>query len=155
VGTKALDRFGEAGSSSSDARSQAYDYQREHIADTAFIGNGFGASFGLADEDGLSSSLENGYAMFVYDFGLLGTAALVGIQVAAVLRRRSSRLPGVRFAGVLACAFCAGFSSFATNSAAGVLLWSVIALNSAGVVHPRRSVARPPSGQVSSEGIAR
>lgn len=103
-------------------RSEALAYITENIFDRTLIGEGFNSSYALRSGSTLGSSLENGFAMYAFDFGWLPAAALLvfflSIMVVDALRKNWVHVIGM-FAAIT---MVAGFSSIMTQSASGMLL---------------------------------
>ncbi|WP_148222520.1 hypothetical protein [Rhodococcus opacus] len=126
IGGGLADRFYSDDGGSSRTRELATNFFIDNLQDYLVAGGGYGYSFSLRGSL-LSSSLENGYAIFVFDFGLPAVVLLLLIQIAALFVRRADAAP-YRFAAVLGVIMCFGYSSFATQSVAGLLLWTLIGL---------------------------
>ena len=93
-----------------------------HIVHSYLLfGGGIGSSFGVATQlTGLQASFESPFIMWTVDIGLWGTVLLVGGLCALCIAR------GARGALVLTALLCLvvelTYSSFATNSSAGIVL---------------------------------
>jgi hypothetical protein len=114
---------------STASRLDAYNYL-SGASVRILSGRGYGSSYSLKSSGVLASSLENAYAMFVYDFGwVLGVLLIVSQSWLLLdgLRRgpRGSSL-SPRLAGLVAILVCFSYSSFETASAAGLVLWFAI-----------------------------
>ncbi|NDV08154.1 hypothetical protein GXW84_27290 [Rhodococcus sp. IEGM 248] len=124
IGGGLAGRFNSDDGGSSRTRELATSFFIDNLQNYLVTGGGYGFSFSLRGSL-LSSSLENGYAIFVFDFGLPVVLLLTLIQVAILAVRRVDAGP-YRLAAVLGVIMCFGYSSFATQSVAGLLVWTLI-----------------------------
>lgn len=108
-------------------RTDAYDYFFAELLSHTIIGDGFGSSFELFGTV-IRTSLESGYAIFVFDFGLLVTLIILAIQGYGLMSAVTARSFNVATALLVAIIMCFGFSSFATQGSAAVTLWLLVAL---------------------------
>lgn len=100
----------------------------------AVVGGGSGISFDVARALGLRTSFENPFLMYMVDFGLLATILYFGAMALAMLRPGSRSTPGGRAAGILVFAAVQTYSSVASSSSAGAILWIAIAFAARDVV---------------------
>ena len=116
-------------SGSAQAREVAFDYFLAHWDDYLLGGGGIGTSFRLAFHAGLQSSLENPLLMYSVDIGIVAAGLYFGSMLVLVARR-GFRLgyPGLALAGVMALVIPQTYSSLATRSAAGIMVWTVLAM---------------------------
>ncbi|WP_427004275.1 hypothetical protein [Pseudarthrobacter sp. H2] len=118
---------------SAQARGLAFDYFLGRWGDYAVAGQGIGASYRLAVQAGLETSFENPTVMYSVDFGLLFALLYFGSMAALVLGAAltagpRSGYPGLVLAGAMAVVIPQTYSSLATRSAAGILVWTVLAM---------------------------
>lgn len=116
-------------SGSAQAREVALDYFLARWDDYLLGGGGIGTSFRLAFHAGLQSSLENPLLMYSVDIGIVAAGLYFGSMLVLVARS-GFRLgyPGLALAGVMALVIPQTYSSLATRSAAGILVWTVLAM---------------------------
>ncbi len=116
-------------SGSAQAREVALDYFLVRWGDYVLAGEGIGSSFRLAFRAGLETSLENPLLMYSIDIGIVAAVLYFGSMLVLVVRS-GFRLgyPGLVLAGVLALVIPQTYSSLATRSAAGILVWTVLAM---------------------------
>lgn len=116
-------------SGSAQAREVALDYFLARWDDYLLGGGGIGTSFRLAFRSGLESSLENPLLMYSVDIGVVAAGLYFGSMLVLVARS-GLRLgyPGLALAGVMALVIPQTYSSLATRSAAGILVWTVLAM---------------------------
>lgn len=136
--TVAVQNRFEASAESSQARSKALDIFVQALSQA---GGGFGSSSWFRDMGLTATSLENGYLMFAFDFGVPLTLLLVlflgGCAVAGWKRGNSA---GTVTSAIFAAVFVAGYSGIGTRSAAAVLLFTAVAL----ATSPKRGEEAPP-----------
>lgn len=116
-------------SGSAQAREAAVGYFLARWDDYVLGGGGIGSSFRLAFHAGLASSLENPLLMYSVDIGIVAAVLYFGSMLVLVARS-GFRLgySGLALAGVLALVIPQTYSSLATRSAAGILVWTVLAM---------------------------
>lgn len=111
-------------------RSTAADYFWDHLGLWLIAGQGVGSSYTVAQAAGLQSSFESAFYMYVIDFGLVVTVLSFGLLLLQVFWARDWRA-GVLNGGVAATlasfALAQGYSSIATETVAGVVIWSAVA----------------------------
>lgn len=118
---------------SAEARGLALEYFLGRWSDYAVAGEGSGASFLLGARAGLATSFENPTVMYSVDFGVLFALLYFGSMVVLVLGTAlrtgfRSGYPGLLLAGLMAVVIPQTYSSLATRSAAGILVWTVLAM---------------------------
>lgn len=131
----ALSRFGQdfmsraqnAGGSTM-RRSEATQYILDNIFNNFLIGKGLNSSYGLRSGGTLGSSLENGFAMYAYDFGWVAAVLLLAFLGAAFSSclLRADWSPALSM--IILIIMVAGYSSFMTQSASGAIMFFVVAL---------------------------
>lgn len=123
------------------ARSEATVSFFASWTDYLFIGGGIGSSYGVAEESGLSTSLESSILMYSVDLGIVFAVLYFGVLLAFVVKYATrTGVRGLGLAALLAVLIPQTFSALATRSAAGILMWAVIAmLVAAGENHTRRA----------------
>jgi hypothetical protein len=141
---------------SAQARGVALDYFLGRWGDYAVAGQGIGASYRLAVQAGLQTSFENPTVMYSVDFGLLFALLYFGSMAALVLGAALTAgprigYPGLVLAGVMAVVIPQTYSSLATRSAAGILVWTVLAMlvAAAGEARTRAGQERAAAGTAS------
>lgn len=113
---------------SAEARFAALGHFVEELPSFVLFGQGTGANYSLAREWGLTTSLENGLLMFVVDYGLLATVLMIAPIVAALVARSGREQQPYKLAVALGLASWASYSSIATESAAGIVVWFMVGL---------------------------
>lgn len=125
-------------------RSTAADYFWSNLDRWTFEGQGLGASYAIASAAGLQSSFESAFYMYAVDLGLIVTVVAFALLLLQVLIRREPRR-GVVNGGVVATlaafSLAQGYSSIATETVAGVVIFVATAFGSAPFV---ASMARMP-----------
>ncbi|AZZ51154.1 hypothetical protein [Rathayibacter] len=112
---------------SANARTLAVQAILGDWAEYGVVGTGSGSSFDVARSLGLRTSFENPFLMYMVDFGLLSTFVYFGAMTLAVLWRGARVTPGGQVAGVLVLLAVQTYSSVASNTSAGALLWLAVA----------------------------
>ncbi|MGN6218390.1 MAG: O-antigen ligase family protein [Microbacterium sp.] len=143
LATELLDRFGDRGTASSDAREGAFGVGIQLVTDNLLTGNGPGFSYGYSLEN-LSSSFENAYLATAIDYGTVFVVTLLALQVWAVLLGRSA---GVTYLlpGSIGIVWGFAYSSFLSTSAFGLMAWFFIGVSSvAGLAADSRLRKRTP-----------
>jgi hypothetical protein len=155
VAAGVMDRIENDGNSTA-RRMDAYSFLLSNAGEHLLMGGGFGSSFALRAEGLFRSSLENGFAMFAFDFGLVLGVAYLFMTVAVPFIRAGNCEPAVFVGSLLAIVFCLGYSSFMTQGAAGTLLWTILAMTLLGRVpaHERSRTAPQFTRRVSGTGPA-
>lgn len=115
---------------SSHARSLAIRFFFEDLDQYLFGGGGIGSSYATASSGGLATSLESAFLMYAFDLGLILTVVYFGLQAVLAFRRKAGQeaLPGTKTAAFFALLIVQTYSSVATDSAAGVLVWVAVGL---------------------------
>ena len=113
---------------SSAARGIALDYFLGRWNDFAVAGQGIGSSYRVAGQAGLQSSFENPTLMYGIDFGLLFAVLYFGSMAVLVFRGMRTGYAGLTLAGIMALVIPQTYSSLATRSAAGIIIWTVLAM---------------------------
>ncbi len=114
---------------SGQARGLALEYFLERWAEYAVVGEGIGSSYRVAVQAGLETSFENPILMYSIDFGIVFAAFYFGAMGLLVLRKLGAgNYPGLALAGFMAVVIPQTYSSLATRSAAGILIWTVLAM---------------------------
>jgi hypothetical protein len=124
VATRLADDTGSA-----EARALALEYFLTQWSNYAVAGYGIGSSYRVAVMAGLETSFENPILMYSIDFGIFFAALYFGTMLFLVVRnagRHSYR--GITLAGFLAVIVPQTYSSLATRSAAGIVVWTVLAM---------------------------
>lgn len=113
---------------SSEARGIALDYFISRWHDYAVAGQGIGSSYRVAVQAGLQTSFENPILMYGIDFGLLFAVLYFGAMTVLVLRGMRTGYPGLALAAIMALVIPQTYSSLATRSAGGIVVWTVLAM---------------------------
>lgn len=111
------------------ARGRSLDVFLGEVWGREWHGGGFRSSYEIRSLGLSEASLENGFFMYAWDFGLLFAALLVA-SLAGVLMVGAARgaVRGTVVAGVIAMVMAASFSGIATQSAASWLLFLAVGL---------------------------
>jgi hypothetical protein len=147
-------------SGSAEARGLALEYFLGRWGDYAVAGQGSGASFRLGAQAGLTTSFENPLVMYSVDFGVLFALLYFGSMAALVLGAAltpglRSRYPGLVLAGLMAVVIPQTYSSLATRSAAGILVWTVLAMVVAAAGEARKRAGQDRAGPPPEVAAAR
>lgn len=114
---------------SAEARARALEYFLARWTDYLIAGQGVGSSYRVAVQGGLQTSFENPLVMYSVDFGIVFAVLYFGAMAILVLRNAGRHhYRGLTLAGILAVAVCQTYSSLATRSAAGIIVWTVLAM---------------------------
>ncbi|MGO4805582.1 hypothetical protein AB4089_10685 [Arthrobacter sp. 2MCAF15] len=113
---------------SSEARGIALEYFLGRWSDFAVAGQGIGSSYRVAVQAGLQTSFENPTLMYGIDIGLLFSVLYFGAMAVLVCRGMRTGYPGLTLAGIMALVIPQTYSSLATRSAAGIVIWTVLAM---------------------------
>ncbi|MEO5779317.1 hypothetical protein [Arthrobacter sp. PAMC25284] len=114
---------------STEARGLALEYYLSRWADYALAGDGIGSSYRVAAQAGLETSLENPTLMYGIDIGVVFAGLYFGSMLVLLARYgRRTGYPGLMLAGIMALAIPQTYSSLATRSAAGIVVWTVFAM---------------------------
>jgi hypothetical protein len=136
---------------SAEARGLAFEYFLGRWSDYAVAGEGSGASFLLGARAGLETSFENPTVMYSVDFGVLFALLYFGSMAVLVLGAAlrtgiRSGYPGLLLAGLMAVVIPQTYSSLATRSAAGILVWTVLAMVVVAAQEGRKGVGQERAG---------
>jgi hypothetical protein len=124
---------------SSAARAAAWEYLSARWSDYLLMGQGLGSSYAVASGGGLRTSLESAFLMYAVDLGLVLAVVYFGLQYHVVARAAAARREQTYvFAALVACVVPHTYSSLATESAAGVLVWCGLALATAPLLRTRQ-----------------
>ena len=116
-------------SGSAQARSLALEYFLSRWNAYALAGDGIGSSYRLATQVGLETSFENPILMYSIDFGIVFALLYIGSMAVIVIRKGPRNgYKGLMLAGIMAVIIPQTYSSLATRSAAGILVWTVLAM---------------------------
>lgn len=112
-----FDRF-EGSSESTGARQLATELFFDRIWQHSIVGTGFGSSGTFREQGALATSLENGFLMLAWDFGV-PAALVLGLLVVTIVVRglRGKATTGTIAAAVIATVAGASYSGLATQSA--------------------------------------
>ena len=113
---------------STEARGIALEYFLSRWNDFAVAGQGSGSSYRVAVQAGLETSFENPTLMYGVDFGILFSVLYFGSMAVLVLRGMGTGYPGLTLAGIMALVIPQTYSSLATRSAGGIIIWTVLAM---------------------------
>lgn len=128
IASGVLSRFQNDGGST-NARSLAISAFLERWQSSFFVGSGPGSSDRVAASSGLATSFESAALIYAIDFGVIFTLLYFLVAVMLVFTSPKS-LGGAKWAAVSALIMVQGFSSLATPSASGMILWFLVALAS-------------------------
>jgi hypothetical protein len=135
---------------SANARVLAADFVFQRWNDFLVAGQGLTASYLVARNAGLETSLENSYLMYVIDTGFVLATLYFGAQVAVVARygfQRAAR--GVTLAAAVGALLQHTFSAAAFANMTGTLIWAALGLVVvAWTLPPGRVPDRRSSGRV-------
>jgi hypothetical protein len=140
---------------SSEARGIALDYFLSRWNDYAVAGQGVGSSYRVAVQAGLQTSFENPILMYGIDFGLLFAVLYFGAMTVLVFRGMRTGYPGLALAGIMALVIPQTYSSLATRSAGGIVVWTVLAMVVIATDEARRAASPPVPAKVSAKAPAR
>lgn len=114
---------------SSQAREAATRFFLQVWPQFILTGGGMTSSYRVGETAGLGTSLESSILMYSIDVGILFALLYFGTMVFIVLRGLSAQVGGgLVLAGMLAVAIPQTYSSLATRSVAGVIVWTVLAM---------------------------
>ena len=137
---------------STEARGIALEYFLSRWDDFAVAGQGSGSSYRVAVQAGLETSFENPTLMYGVDFGILFAVLYFGSMAMLVLRGMRTGYPGLALAGIMALVIPQTYSSLATRSAGGIIVWTVLALvviaTDEARQKARQAAAKPPAVRV-------
>jgi hypothetical protein len=128
---------------SSEARGLALEYFLRRWNEYTVAGQGIGSSYRVAVQAGLQTSFENPILMYGIDFGLLFAVLYFGAMAVLVFRGMRSGYPGLTLAGIMALVIPQTYSSLATRSAGGIVIWTVLAMVVIAADEARRGDSAP------------
>ncbi|SKB61559.1 O-antigen ligase like membrane protein [Arthrobacter sp. 49Tsu3.1M3] len=128
---------------SSEARGLALEYFLSRWNEYTVAGQGIGSSYRVAVQAGLQTSFENPILMYGIDFGLLFAVLYFGAMAVLVFRGMRSGYPGLTLAGIMALVIPQTYSSLATRSAGGIVIWTVLAMVVIAADEARRGDSAP------------
>jgi hypothetical protein len=127
-------------SGSLDARIRALRFVADTAGDYILTGRGLTASYDVARNAGLQTSLESSYLMYVVDVGLVLATLYFGLQLALLLRYGShGYLRGATVAALVGVGLQHAFSAVAAVNLTGAIIWTALAIVVAGSVDGNRS----------------
>lgn len=113
---------------SAAARSYAWSYFLDHLADFSWLGGGMGSSYNTSDKAGIGTSFENSFVMYAIDLGLIPAVMYFGVMLACCIRAFRDRVSGgLPLAAAAAFIAPLTFSGLSSRSAASCLVWVVFA----------------------------
>jgi len=114
---------------SAQARALALEYFLTRWADYAVAGQGIGSSYRVAVQAGLETSFENPILMYSIDFGIFFAVLYFGLMLVLLLWNSAwHEYRGLTLAGLLAVVIPQTYSSLATRSVAGIVVWTILAM---------------------------
>lgn len=114
---------------SAEARTLALEYFLARWTDYAVAGLGIGSSYRVAVQAGLETSFENPILMYSIDFGILFAVLYFGLMLVILVRNSAwHEYRGLTLAGLFAVLIPQTYSSLATRSVAGIVVWTVLAM---------------------------
>jgi hypothetical protein len=139
-------------SGSGAARLRALQFVTETAGSYIATGHGLTASYDVARNAGLRTSLESSFLMYVVDVGLILATLYFGLELVLLLRYgRHGYLRGATVAALAAVGLQHIFSAVAGANLSGALIWAALAIVVAGSLEPRptpgaRFDQRAPAG---------
>ena len=120
-------------SGSGAARLRALQFVTEAAGSYIAVGRGLTASYDVARNAGLRTSLESSFLMYVVDVGLILSTLYFGLQLVLLLRYgRHGYLRGATVAALAAVGLQHVFSAVAGANLTGALIWAALAIVVAG-----------------------
>lgn len=114
---------------SSQAREAATQFFLNVWPQFVLTGGGMTSSYRVGETGGLGTSLESSILMYSIDMGVVFALMYFGSMIFIVLRGLSARVSGgLVLAGILAVVIPQTYSSLATRSVAGIIVWTILAL---------------------------
>lgn len=114
---------------SGQAREAAGRFFLETWPQFILTGGGMTSSYRVGQTGGLGTSLESSILMYSIDVGVIFALMYFGSMVIIVLRGLTARVGGgVAIAGILAVVIPQTYSSLATRSVAGIIVWTILAM---------------------------
>ena len=110
------------------ARAQALRFVFENFSRQPWTGTGFGSN-SLTRESGLISSFENGYLMYLWDFGLVFTLLFIVVVLSQLVAQRRQRtpIPGGWLALAISAVAIGAYSGLETAGPGSWLLFLALA----------------------------
>lgn len=115
-------------SGSTSRRMEAFEFIVENVSNNALLGKGLNSSYGIRQSSILGSSLENGWAMYAYDFGWVAAGLYFVLLVSVVITGLCNRVWTMSLIAVLALIMVSGYSSIMTQGASSVLTFLIAGL---------------------------
>ena len=116
-------------SGSSAARSDALVFFAGRWQDYLVAGGGISASYKLAEEGGLSTSLESSILMYAIDIGVVFALLYFGLMaVLIVVNWGQKRCPGLGMGALMGLLIMQSYSALATRSVVGILIWTILGM---------------------------
>ncbi|MHA7269818.1 hypothetical protein [Arthrobacter sp. HLT1-20] len=114
---------------SGQAREAATRFFLDTWPQFVLTGQGMTSSYQVGQTAGLGTSLESSILMYSIDVGVLFALMYFGTMIFIVLRGAVAKIGGgLVLAGILAVAIPQTYSSLATRSVAGIIVWTILAL---------------------------
>lgn len=114
---------------SAGAREAALTFFYDNLPHFLFVGGGIGSASGVAERGGLTTSLESSFLIYAVDLGALFTLLYFGTQLALVVRSFGpSTCRGLWLAGLVVVIVPQTFNALNSQTFAGVLVWTIVAL---------------------------
>lgn len=114
---------------SAGAREAALTFFYDNLPNFLFTGGGIGSASGVAERGGLTTSLESSFLIYAVDVGALFTTLYFGTQLALVVRSFGrSTCRGLWLAGLVVVIVPQTFNALNSQTFAGVLVWTVVAM---------------------------
>ncbi|KAD3515262.1 hypothetical protein GD627_13365 [Arthrobacter yangruifuii] len=148
-----LDRLQNA-SGSTIRRTEAIDYVFDNIFSKVLIGRGLNSSYELKMSGSLGSSLENGFAMYAFDFGWVPAAGILIFLLRVFVISFAKREWGSALVMFILITMQAGYSSFMTQSASGAIMFFLAGILAARLPGLEDSGRQPSSDRISTQSPA-
>lgn len=114
---------------SAQARADAFHFFGQIWPDVFFAGRGLTASYTIADQAGLITSLESSYLMYAVDAGVILATLYFGAQfVLALQHLRHQPLAGVGASALIGVVLQHTFSAVAGTNVTGTVIWLALAM---------------------------
>ncbi|MDK1360189.1 hypothetical protein QNO00_07895 [Arthrobacter sp. zg-Y1219] len=148
VGQNFLDRAQNA-SGSTSRRMEALEFIIENVFKNTVLGKGLNSSYGLRQSSILGSSLENGWAMYAYDFGWVAAGLYLVLLLSVIISGLRNGAWTASIMVALAVIMVSGYSSIMTQGASSVITFLI-----AGLVLGNLTIknSRPQLASVSTTG---
>jgi hypothetical protein len=141
-----LDRFGDRGAASTNAREQAFGTGLSLVQESPLVGHGIGYAFSYSSGL-LNTSFENAFLATAIDLGVLLAVGLLALQLGAALLGLKTPVL-VRGPALIATVWGFSYSSFVSSSNFGIFAWVFIALSVIGADAHRQ--LKPPAHSMPS-----